>query len=327
MNTKEPTQSLPSGLHTSLRTAVSLVLAGSLAALTAATVTAGNGQSRSGSSISVNAVRLVSTTISTRHRTWTYDWPVKPFDRQHPVRAFLNDPRIGAHGGKAFHFGIDISAPDGTPVYAVEAGTVYFDSPAAIAVVSPDRSHSFGYWHIVPAVKSHQFVDRHQLLGYIGKGWEHVHFAERRGDAYVNPLRNGGIGPYADHTAPTLSSVSVTGPTLVAVASDTPFPVVPGGWAHEPVTPALIEVKFGGRRWRTAVDFRTAMLPRSAFTAIYTPATRQNHKGEPGCFSFYLVRDLTPQALAKSRGAVEIRVSDISGNSSVYLVRIGVSEV
>src|SRR4029079_10771235 len=47
-----------------------------------------------------------------------YGWPVTPCDRQHPVRAFLNDPRIGHHGSHAFHFGIDISAPDGTRVYA-----------------------------------------------------------------------------------------------------------------------------------------------------------------------------------------------------------------
>src|SRR5580765_2425787 len=49
-----------------------------------------------------------------------YNWPVKPFGRQHPVRGFLNDPRIGGHGSRAFHFGIDVAAADGTPVYAVE---------------------------------------------------------------------------------------------------------------------------------------------------------------------------------------------------------------
>src|SRR5204862_8011268 len=63
-----------------------------------------------------------------------YDWPLKSFDRQHPVRAFLDDPRIGHNGGLAFHFGIDVAAPDGTPVYAVEGGKVFFDSAEAIAV-------------------------------------------------------------------------------------------------------------------------------------------------------------------------------------------------
>ncbi|MGZ6266594.1 MAG: hypothetical protein ACXWN4_06790, partial [Candidatus Limnocylindrales bacterium] len=64
---------------------------------------------------STGQLHVVSTTISKQKRTWSYDWPVKPFDRQHPVRAFLNDPRIGKHGSRAFHFGIDVAAPDGTP--------------------------------------------------------------------------------------------------------------------------------------------------------------------------------------------------------------------
>jgi murein DD-endopeptidase MepM/ murein hydrolase activator NlpD len=46
---------------------------------------------------------------------------VKPFDKQHPVRGFLNDPRIQGQSAP-FHFGIDVSAPDGTAVYAVEPG-------------------------------------------------------------------------------------------------------------------------------------------------------------------------------------------------------------
>ena len=47
--------------------------------------------------------------------------PVKPFDEQHPVRGFFCDPRIGAKGSKAFHFGVDVAAPDGTAVAASSA--------------------------------------------------------------------------------------------------------------------------------------------------------------------------------------------------------------
>ena len=50
-------------------------------------------------------------------RLQPYCWPVKPFHRPHPVRAYLNDPRISG-SSRAFHFGIDVSAPDGTAVYA-----------------------------------------------------------------------------------------------------------------------------------------------------------------------------------------------------------------
>ena len=273
--------------------------------------------------VSTSHLRLVRTSLSTGRRTWSYGWPVKPFDRQHPVRAFLDDPRIGARGGKAFHFGIDIAVPDGTPVYAVEAGTIWFDSPRAIAVVALDRSHSFGYWHVVPVVKSHQTVARHQLIAYVAKGWGHVHFAERRGPVYVNPLRNGGLGPYTDHTAPTVDRAKISGSSLAVIAHDTPDPRVPGTWANEPVTPALLRWRIvpttgPAAAWKIAADFRFEMRDRADFTEVYTPETRQNHEGKPGTFSFYLTRTWS----STTATTVQVEVSDTAGNLAVYTTRV-----
>jgi hypothetical protein len=68
-----------------------------------------------------------------------YGWPVKPFNRQHPVRAYLNDPRNGRGDAKSFHFGIDISAPTGTAVYAVGFSVMQFllgvDAPVSFLLV------------------------------------------------------------------------------------------------------------------------------------------------------------------------------------------------
>ena len=61
---------------------------------------------------------LAGTSITPRP---AYGWPVKPFHRQHPVRGFFGDPRIGMTPKgmlSSFHFGIDVSCPNGTPVYA-----------------------------------------------------------------------------------------------------------------------------------------------------------------------------------------------------------------
>ena len=85
-----------------------------------------------------------------------YGWPVKPFAKAHPVRGSFNDPRISG-SSRAFHFGIDVSAPDGTPVYAVAPGKVHLEGALAIGVLGPD-GRSFGYWHVVPAVAHHQQV-------------------------------------------------------------------------------------------------------------------------------------------------------------------------
>ena len=80
----------------------------------------------------------------------TYSWPLQPFDRAHPVRGYFNDPRISG-ASKAFHFGIDISAANGTPVYAVASGTVHLENAHAVSVAGGDGE--FGYWHVVPAVR------------------------------------------------------------------------------------------------------------------------------------------------------------------------------
>ena len=103
-----------------------------------------------------------------------YPWPLKPFDRPHPVRGYFNDPRISGTS-RAFHFGIDISAPNGTPVYAVRGGIVHLEGARSLSVADGDVD--FGYWHVVPAVGHLQRVERHQLLG------------SRRGAVAARPLR------------------------------------------------------------------------------------------------------------------------------------------
>ena len=124
----------------------------------------------------------------------SYPWPITPFDKQHPVRGFFGDPRIGDGGGKSFHTGIDISAPDGTPVYAVAPGRVSLGGPQNVVVATPGRN--FGYWHVVPAVANGVRVPLHGLLGHIAAGWGHVHLAEHTTlpspqGTYWNPLRPG----------------------------------------------------------------------------------------------------------------------------------------
>src|SRR5262245_16034084 len=128
-----------------------------------------------------------------------YPWPVKPFDKAHPVRGYFNDPRIEV-ASRAFHFGIDISCPNGTPVYTVRAGKVFLEGKANLAV--SDGVYDFGYWHVVPAVTSHQQVAKGELIGHVQAPWLHVHFAEHRKGRYYDPLRPGALTPWSDTTAP-----------------------------------------------------------------------------------------------------------------------------
>jgi Peptidase family M23 len=276
----------------------------------------------------------VRTVAASRPTAGSYDWPVRPFNRQHPVRAFFNDPRMGRRQ-HVFHFGIDIAARDGAGVYAVAAGRVWVHGES-VAVVSSGRV--FGYWHVLPAVSTGQNVAHHQLLGYVGRGWGHVHFAESHNHQYRNPLRAGALGPYSDATPPTVAAAGAADGvhdlrgrvTLVASAFDTTIPRVGGAWRDEPVTPVLVRWRLvrGNEPvlgWRTAADFRQGLMPGSAFDRIYSPATRQNHRGVPGLYCFNLARDLDTRALANGDYRLQVAASDTRENRTVASVALRIA--
>jgi hypothetical protein len=267
-----------------------------------------------------------------------YDWPVKPFDVQHPVRGSFDDPRAGmSRDGQqefSFHSGIDISAPDGTPVYAIEAGWATL-RPQAVVVTTLTAKHVLGYWHIHPLVHSGQLVVRHQLIGTVEPGWEHVHLSESESAIYLNPLRRGGIAPYADWTKPTIDDVLILAPSgkpanivwlegsvdLVADAYDTPPLIPPGLWAGSRVTPALIRWRIVGSRsvvvpWRTAIDFRRNLLPSEVFDEVYAPGTTANRARHPGDYHVYLARELDTRMFPDGVYVLEVVAEDTRGNTA-----------
>ena len=258
-----------------------------------------------------------------------YSWPLKPFDRPHPVRGSFNDPRISG-SSRAFHFGIDISAPNGAPVYAVRRGVVHLQGLQALSV--SDGDVDFGYWHVVPAVRHRQRVVRHQLVGHVAAPWLHVHFAEHRSDVYRDPLRPGGLAPWSDATRPqvtrivfsrngrVLSPAAISGAVdVIADAHQMPPLEVPPPWAGLPLTPARLRwrVRRDGRTvrpWRVPVDLGRELLPREAFRRIYAPGTRQNREGRPGLYRFYLAHTWTTTLLEDGRYHLEVEASDLRGN-------------
>jgi hypothetical protein len=272
----------------------------------------------------------------------SYGWPVKPFDRQHAVRGFFNDPRIG-EGSESFHFGIDVAAPNRTPVYAVAPGHAdHLNSRAVGVYTSPGRG--FEYWHVVPVIRPGTSIRLHQLLGYVEKPWAHVHFAEVVNGEYVNPLRRGGLGPFLDDTAPTIAAVGLarrdralasaavgSRVDLVVDAFDTtPIRVQPEWWADLPVTPVLLRWRLVGRRgvvvnWTNGVDSRYARLQPSRYREIYGSRTRQNHPRLPGRYCFHLARGWSVGSLHAGTYTLEVQAWDTGGNhataATVFRIR------
>jgi hypothetical protein len=281
---------------------------------------------------------------------FTYHWPIKPFNVQHPVRGVLGDPRIlnpdqpfgwtgpdqiGAH---SFHNGIDIFAESGTPAYPVVSGRITV-AKADVIVVKTSDGRAFQYYHLSRGVHLGQHVraDR-TVLGWVRAKFGHVHFAEIDGHFVHNPLDPGHLEPYRDWGKPVATGLYVddgplpsliagrvvTGNDQLAVAAfDPPAMVMPGGgpWSGLPQVPALVEWRlFHGRThtgWKVAVDFRkTEPLPKD-FWDVYGPGTYQNspvfdHKLYLGTAGRYLFRvHLHPSRLSHGTYHLAVRVSDL----------------
>lgn len=277
----------------------------------------------------------IRSTASTPAPPSRYGWPVKPFREQHPVRGFFGDPRISNHQQtRQFHFGVDVSAPNGTPVYATLTGRIWISArhPHTVEILGPG-GYEFSYWHVIPSVRSgDRAVAYRTLIGRVEEPYGHVHFSEARKGRYLNPLRPGAMGPFADDTTPwvarvtaesgdrTLQSSGVRGVfDLVAEVDDETPLAIPRPWHDLPVTPALTRwrlvtqhgrVVFG---WRTAADFRQTIPPASEFDRRWAPGTTQNHVRSPGRYRLVLARGL---GLPAGRYVVEVAVKDAGGNHS-----------
>lgn len=156
-----------------------------------------------------------------------WQWPTPP---PHPVARPFEAP---AHAYAPGHRGIDIAVPGpGTPVRAVEAGTVRFaGSVAGRGVVSV--THADGlvstYEPVAGSVRAGQAVAAGEVLGTVAEGGPRphcaaacLHLGARVGDRYLDPLLLlGARGPSV--LLPWDGAGAVPGPALVA--SSPPGPV------------------------------------------------------------------------------------------------------
>jgi hypothetical protein len=254
--------------------------------------------------------------------TYSYRWPVKPFGRQHPVRGFFGDPRIANDGeSRQFHFGIDISAPNGTPVYATLTGRASIHPLHDTTVLIDAGAQEFSYWHVVPAIRTGERVVAYStVIGHIEEPYGHVHFSEMRNGRYLNPLRPGALGPFVDETTPTARSVIAQDGVLVAETYDETPLAVPRPWQDLPVMPALVRFRLSDGRgrtaipWTTAVDFRLTIPSATEFDERWAPGTTQNHVRAPGRYRVVLSRSLG--SLRAGKYVLELAVSDTRDNAS-----------
>ncbi|HEX2428920.1 MAG TPA: M23 family metallopeptidase [Gaiellaceae bacterium] len=279
-----------------------------------------------------------------------YGWPVAPFAEPHPVRANFGDPRtrfagpqgedtlLTGSGTFSFHQGVDISAPDGSPVYAVSSGTVVRARGGRVTV-DCGNGRSFQYWHVEPIARvGQQAVAGKTLLGFVQPKREHVHLTELANGRAVNPLAAGHIAPYRDATVPRVLGITVRHAAnghlrFIVDATDTPALAVPGRWHGFPVSPALVtwRIERSGNLVSsgTASDFRRFVPKNDRFWDTFARGTHQNWpifagrklQGTPGV---YLYR-LTTAALAAGTYSITVTARDTRGNRGVRRLRFGVN--
>jgi murein DD-endopeptidase MepM/ murein hydrolase activator NlpD len=293
-----------------------------------------------------------------------YPWPLKPFHQQHPVRANFGDPRtrfmntlltdgLEGPGLFQFHNGIDIYAPNGTPVYPVASGRAWLINDSAISVRTKEH-RTFQYYHLVSTVGNGQHVVAGRtVLGYVLRPYEHVHLTEIRGHTVWNPVARGGISPYRDGTTPQVESISarpvgslvaldparVCGTvSIVAAAQDTRPTLVPGPLGGFPVAPALVTWRLERIRGPVYVpdvpvaDFRRTLPLVRNFWDVYARGTFQNSPRfsnrqffMPGRYLYNLASSVYTPSYPNGVYEVTVRTTDMRGNGSEAKQRFTIS--
>jgi hypothetical protein len=119
-------------------------------------------------------------------------YPLAPQAQQHYINGTVGEERGGRN---RYHYGLDMAAQDGTPVYSIEAGTIRrFGAGVAIG--------HYAYVHVVNCPYNNgDVVQANELIGYIQNGQRHVHlqqstsdlsaitgFEEQDGTPWINPI-------------------------------------------------------------------------------------------------------------------------------------------
>ena len=109
----------------------------------------------------------------------------------------------GIAGASTYHQGVDLAAPQGTPIYASRGGTVtratYGSAAGNYVSINHGDGFSSIYMHMeYYTVSAGQTVSQGQVIGYVGKSGiasgYHLHFGIAYNGAYVNPCAYVALG-------------------------------------------------------------------------------------------------------------------------------------
>jgi hypothetical protein len=213
-------------------------------------------------------------------------WPLRPFDRQHALRAGLNELRTGS-----LHGGIDVQARNGQRVFAIQPGYARVLRPTGID--AQVQVGAFVYWHVVPTVRDGQWVVPYRtVVGRVRYPAGHLHLTELRGGRELNPLRPGGrvLSPWRDAARPVIGAPRLRPGGAVWVRAYDPQSFVVRTTYPTPVlAPAALAYRLRTARGRPVGPLHWAL--RGAHVIPYAFAPRLYAPGARGggwvCFAYH----------------------------------------
>ena len=143
-----------------------------------------------------------------------YLWPIPGYTA---ITSYFGKRTSPTAGASSFHKGIDIGAPENTPLIATVSGSItytgFLGGGGYTITLSPDESTKITYCHVSPhfLVQADDIVTQGQLIGLVGPMYvdnvagnqyhdssgrptngamtgTHLHFGIRIQDEYIDPL-------------------------------------------------------------------------------------------------------------------------------------------
>lgn len=210
-------------------------------------------------------------------------WPLKPFHKEHVVRAGIDELRPAN-----FHVAVDIQANNFQPVYAIQSGYAsvaesgYRDTKVTVG--------DYTYWHIAPTVHSGQYVVAYKTeLGAVENGFGHLAFSEGSDNAYLNPLRPGGpLRPYTDTEPPVIGAPELFRDGAVIVHAFDPQSFIHKTSYLTPVlAPAALAWRLYNARGRAITSLNWALNSSGYIPPALRPVVFAPGASNPGFACFY----------------------------------------
>lgn len=211
-------------------------------------------------------------------------WPLKPFFKQHAIRAGIDELRPAN-----FHVAVDIQADDRQRVYAIQSGRA---SPTATGSHGDYKVTvgNYTYWHILPRVRTGQYVIAYKtVVGRVEHGFGHLAFQQGTDNDYLNPLRPGGpLRPYTDTEPPVIGRPRIFADGRAIVGAFDPQSFVHKQSYETPVlAPAALAWRLYNAHGRALTKLEWALRSTGYIAPALKPVIFAPSAANPGFACFY----------------------------------------